>query len=170
MVWHLFLYLYCFSQHIGAYCVFLGLIAFLSTWLNKKNIFRSSMESKYYAMVFTTNELLWLRSSFSKLKLLIVTYPTLFRDSESAKCLVENPTQHTCNKLIKLDPHFIRDQVLQHQLLLTFLQCYCLLINFTLIGPKLWLRSLFWRGLLVFFNFYLLTQIPSVFLKYHKYP
>lgn len=55
---------------------------------------------------------------FSELHLVISTSPTLYCDNQNAQCLAQNLIQHVRTKYIELDQHFIRDQVLQNQLLL----------------------------------------------------
>jgi hypothetical protein len=93
------------------YCTFLG--TNIISWCSKKQhtISRSSTEAKYRAMTNTTAELTWLTYIFKDLRISLSHPPILYCDNISALYMTINHVFHARNKHIKLDYHFVREQV-----------------------------------------------------------
>ena len=95
----------------NGYAVYLG--KNLISWTSKKQptIARSSTESEYCALANSTAEIMWLRSLLSKLGFSSSNTATLWCDNVGVIYLCSNPVFHARTKHIKLDYHFIREQV-----------------------------------------------------------
>ncbi|XP_058217520.1 uncharacterized mitochondrial protein AtMg00810-like [Rhododendron vialii] len=100
------------------YGVFMG--HNLVSWCAKKQhtVARSSTEAEYRAMAQTASELVWLQQLFSELLIPSSTPHVLWCDNKSAIALACNPVYHARTKHIELDYHFIREQVLNNQVVL----------------------------------------------------
>lgn len=92
----------------------------LVSWCAKKQhtVARSSTEAEYRAMAQTASDLVWLQQLFSKLHIPSSTPHVLWCDNKSAIALACNPVFHARTKHIELDYHFIREQVLNRQIVL----------------------------------------------------
>lgn len=92
----------------------------LVSWCAKKQhtVARSSIEADYRAMAQTAGDLVWLQELFSELLILSSTPHVLWCDNKSAIALACNPVFHARTKHIEIDYHFIREQVLNHQIVL----------------------------------------------------
>lgn len=117
---------YCDSDWAGdpldrrstsGYGVFLGNC--LISWQAKKQpiVSRSSTEAEYRAMAFATAELYWLRMLFKDLQCSIKSTPQLWCDNMGALALASNPIFHARTKHVEVDYHFIREKVLNKDII-----------------------------------------------------
>ncbi|KAI5384774.1 hypothetical protein KIW84_071679 [Lathyrus oleraceus] len=88
--------------------------------LKQKVVSRSSIESEYRALADLAAEIAWTRSLLDELKLPLPRKPTLWCDNLSAKALASNPVMHARSKHIEIDVHYIRDQVLQNEIVVAY--------------------------------------------------
>jgi hypothetical protein len=101
--------------------VFLG--PCLVSWSAKKQavVSRSSTKAEYRAMSLTTAELFWLRMLFKELGIVLHTAPILWCDNVSALALASNLVYHARTKHIEVDYHFIREKVVNGDILVKFI-------------------------------------------------
>jgi hypothetical protein len=95
------------------YCVFLG--NSLISWRTKrqKTVSLSSVEAEYIAMTGTCCVLTWLRYLLTDLHMPVSDPITLFCDNQDALHIVKNHVFHERTRHIEMDCHFIRDKILQ---------------------------------------------------------
>jgi hypothetical protein len=95
----------------------------LVSWSAKKQtvVSRSSTEAEYRSLAITTAELFWLRMLFKDLGVSLPTAPVLWCDNISALALASNPIFHTRTKHIKVDYHFIREKVVNRDIVIKFI-------------------------------------------------
>jgi hypothetical protein len=107
-------------KSMAGQCVFLG--ETLISWSSRKQkvVSRSSTESEYKALADLAAEIAWIRSLLSELKLPLPRKPILWCDNLSAKALASNPVLHARSKHIEIDVHYIRDQVLQNEVVVAY--------------------------------------------------
>ena len=107
-------------KSMAGQCVFLG--GTLISWASRKQrvVSRSSTESEYRALADLAAEVAWIRSLLDELKLPMPRKPVLWCDNLSAKALASNPVMHARSKHIEIDVHYIRDQVLQDQVTISY--------------------------------------------------
>jgi histone deacetylase 1/2 len=107
-------------KSMAGQCVFLG--ETLVSWTSRKQrvVSRSSTESEYRALADLAAEVAWIRSLLEELKLPILRKPVLWCDNLSAKALASNPVMHARSKHIEIDVHYIRDQVLQNKITISY--------------------------------------------------
>jgi hypothetical protein len=93
------------------------------SWNAKKQavVSRSSTKAEYRALALTTAELFWLRMLFKELGIRLHQAPTLWCDNVSALALASNPVYHARTKHIEVDYHFIREKVVNGDILLKFI-------------------------------------------------
>jgi hypothetical protein len=105
----------------SGYGIFLG--NYLVSWSAKKQavVSRSSTEAEYRSMALTTAELFWLRMLFQELRISLAVAPVLWCDNVSALALASNPVFHARTKHIEVDYHFIREKVLNRDILIKFI-------------------------------------------------
>jgi hypothetical protein len=103
------------------FAVFLG--DCLISWSAKKQavVSRSSTEAEYRSLSTTTAELFWLRMLFKELGIPLSVAPVLWCDNVSALALASNPVFHARTKHIEVDYHFIREKVLNRDIILKFI-------------------------------------------------
>ena len=91
------------------YLAFLG--RNLASWSSRKQrtISRSSTEAEYEIVADATAELTWIKSLLHELQLQLSTY------------LAVNPVFHAQTKHVKIDYHFVREQVTSQQLRVGYL-------------------------------------------------
>lgn len=101
-------------------CVFLG--ETLVSWSSRKQnmVSRLSTESEYRALVDLAAEIAWIQSLLAELKLPLPRKPILWCDNLSAKALASNLVLHARSKHIEIDIHYIRDQVLQNEVVIAY--------------------------------------------------
>ncbi|KAL6334456.1 hypothetical protein AAG906_015649 [Vitis piasezkii] len=90
-------------------------------YAKQPTIARSSTESEYRALANSTVEIMWLQSLLSKLGFSSSNPATLWCDNVGAIYLCSNPVFHARTKHIKLDYHFIREQVQQRNIQVRFI-------------------------------------------------
>jgi hypothetical protein len=105
----------------SGFCIFLG--NNLISWSAKKQtvVSRSSTESEYRSLAFTTAELFWIRMLLKELHVFLPTPPILWCDNVIALALASNPVFHARTKYIEVDYYFIREKVLNGDIVLQFI-------------------------------------------------
>ena len=101
--------------------IFLG--PCLVSWSAKKQhvVALSSTEAEYQAMAITTADLYWIRMLLKDLHVPLVSPPTLWCDNVGALALASNPVFHARTKHIEVDYHFIREKVVNKDMVLRFI-------------------------------------------------
>ncbi|CAM8989726.1 unnamed protein product [Rhodiola kirilowii] len=99
----------CRSQH--GFAIYFG--GNLISWSSRKQkvVARSSTEAEYRAIAFAAAELIWLQQLLQEMDVHIQQPPILLCDNLSATFLTANPVFHQRSKHIKIDYHFVREQV-----------------------------------------------------------
>ena len=108
-------------RSIGGYDIFLGLNLVSRSSNKQKVVSRSSAQSKYHVLAYATLEIIWIQSILQEICLFSSSPPLLWCDNKSTAHLAANPVFHARIKLIELDLHFIRDQVLHKQLVIQYI-------------------------------------------------
>jgi len=72
---------------------------------------QSSAEAEYRGVANVVSESCWLRNLLLEPHCPIHKTTLVYCDNVSAIYLSENPVQHQCTKHIKMDIHFVREQV-----------------------------------------------------------
>jgi hypothetical protein len=88
------------------------------SWKTKKQhtVARSSAEAKYHSMASTTCELKWIKEVLSSLGVSHSMPIQLYCDSQATLHIAKNHVFHGRTKHIDVDCHFIRDEILRHNL------------------------------------------------------
>jgi len=105
----------------SGFCIFLG--SSLISWSSKKQnvVSRSSTEAEYRSLAHTTAELFWIRMLLKELHVFLPTPPILWCDNVIALALASNPVFHARTKYIEVDYYFIREKVLNGDIVLQFI-------------------------------------------------
>lgn len=91
----------------------------ISWWSRKQTVVaRSSTVAEYRSLAQVTSELLWIQSLLCELSIPFST-PLVFCDNQSAISLAHNPVLHARTKHMTLDLFFVREKVLNKQLVVT---------------------------------------------------
>jgi len=108
----------------GGYGVFLGFS--LISWHAKKQpvVSRSSTEAEYCSLAVTTAKLYWLRMLFRELQVRLLTPPKIWCDNMGAIALASNPIYHARTKHVKVDYHFIRENVLHKDIAINYISTH----------------------------------------------
>jgi hypothetical protein len=108
-------------RSITGFTVFLG--DCLIAWSAKKQVVvsRSSTEAKYRSLSITTAELFWIRMLLKEIQVYLAAPPVLWCDNISVIALAFNPMFHARTKHIEVDYHFVREKVLNRDILLKFI-------------------------------------------------
>jgi len=95
----------------------------LVSWSAKKQpvVSRSSTKSEYRALSITTCELFWLYMLFKELGVPLPVVPVIWCDNISALALASNPVFHARTKHIEVDYHFVREKVVNGDILIKFI-------------------------------------------------
>jgi hypothetical protein len=75
-------------------------------------------------LAITIAEVYWLRMLFCEIKFSLSTTPTIWCDNLSALALASNLVYHARTKHIEIDYHFVREKVLNHDILLKFISAH----------------------------------------------
>ncbi|RZB76459.1 Retrovirus-related Pol polyprotein from transposon RE1 [Glycine soja] len=102
---------------LGA-CIFLG--PNLVPWWAKNQVLvaKSTTEAEYRSLTQVTSEILWLESLLKELHIPFDT-PLIFYDNQSSIALAHNPVLHACTKHMELDIFFVREIVLNKDLVVS---------------------------------------------------
>ena len=105
----------------SAYVVFHG--ANPISWSSKKQktVARSSTDSEYRALASASSEVYWLQCLLRELEHPLPSTPRIWCDNVSATYLAANPVFHSRSKHLELDFHFVRDQVRQKHLIVSYI-------------------------------------------------
>lgn len=92
------------------------------SWSAKKQstVARSSTEAEYRAMGQTAADIVWIQQLLTELHTSLPSPPILWCDNRYAMALASNSMFHARTKHIEIDYHFIREQILAHNLVLQF--------------------------------------------------
>ena len=82
---------------------------------------RSNTEAEYRSLAITTAEVFWIRMLFQEIRIPLFTIPTIWCDNVSALALASNPIYHARTKHIEVDYHFVREKVLNRDIVLKFI-------------------------------------------------
>jgi hypothetical protein len=85
---------------------------------------RSSTEAEYRSLSITTAELFWIRMLFRELRVSLSIPPVLWCDNIGALALASNPVFHARTKHIEVDYHFVREKVLNRDILIKFINTH----------------------------------------------
>jgi hypothetical protein len=101
--------------------VFLG--DCLISWSAKKKpvVSWSSIEVEYRSLSINIVELFWIRMLFKEIKIYLVVPPVLWCDNIGAQALAINPIFHARPKHMEVDYYFVREKVLNRDILLKFI-------------------------------------------------
>ena len=99
------------SRSLTGYCVFLG--DSLISWKTKKQkvVSKSSTEAEYRSMSQTTSELVWIEALLNDLCVQVPQPIHLHCDNKSAQYIAEHTVFQERTKHLKLDCHYVREQV-----------------------------------------------------------
>lgn len=102
------------------YCVLLGSSPI--SWCAKKHttVARSSTEAEYRSLAHTTVEFSWLRLLFKDLQIFRSTCPTIWCDNVLAISLASNPMFHACTRHEEVNYHFVREKVLNKDIVVQY--------------------------------------------------
>ena len=115
------------------------------TWSAKKQsvVSRSSTKVEYRFFAITTIELYWLRMLLKDLGIYLYHPPILWCDNVSALALASNPIFHARTKHIEVDYHFVREKVLNRDMIIKYISTLNQLADlFTKSLPSPWFHAL----------------------------
>jgi transposase InsO family protein len=106
------------------YGIYLG--PCLISWAAKKQavVAKSSTEAEYRSMALTVAEMYWLRMLLKELHIVLHVMPCLWVDNIGALSLASNPVYHARTKHIEVDYHFIREKILNKDLVAKYISTY----------------------------------------------
>ena len=111
-------------QSTSGFAIFLGNCLVSSSAKKQSVVSRSSTKAEYWSLAITTAELFWLRMLFKDLGVSLPTAPVLWCDNISTLALASNPIFHACTKHIKVDYHFIREKVVNRDIVIKFINSF----------------------------------------------
>ncbi|KAK5793532.1 hypothetical protein PVK06_034682 [Gossypium arboreum] len=93
------------------FCVYYGHTPI--SWCSKKQqvVSRSTAEAEYRSLAAAANDVAWLTSLLTELKLSSVDPPTVWCDNSSVVAIAANPVLHSKFKHVELDLFFVREKV-----------------------------------------------------------
>ncbi|XP_019432502.1 PREDICTED: uncharacterized protein LOC109339501 [Lupinus angustifolius] len=97
-------------KFVSGACLFVG--PNLVTWWSKKQqiVSRSSTEAEYRSLALAAQEMIWIESLLSELKI-PHQIPLILCDNLSTVSMSHNPVLHNKTKHIELDLFFVRDRI-----------------------------------------------------------
>ncbi|CAH9127826.1 unnamed protein product [Cuscuta epithymum] len=100
-------------RSLSGYCIFLG--DSLVSWKTKKQktVSKSTAESEYRSMSYTTSEMVWLHELLKDLRVSVPLPIPLHCDNKAAQYIAANPVFHEKTKHLKIDCHYVRDKLLE---------------------------------------------------------
>lgn len=103
----------------------------LISWSSKKQttVSWSSTESEYRFLAVASTELIWLQYLLTELKATLSQPPILWCDNLGTTYLASNPMFHARTKHVKIDFHFVREQVASNSLQIRFISTHDQLAN-----------------------------------------
>nr|CAN83704.1 hypothetical protein VITISV_004174 [Vitis vinifera] len=81
---------------------------------------RSSIEVEYCVLAHASTKVAWLRSIFSELGISLVNTPVIWCDNQGVSVLAANPVFHSRMNHIEVDVHYVREQVLDKKLVVSY--------------------------------------------------
>lgn len=78
---------------------------------------RSSTEAEYKSLAHASADISWVQMLLKDLHVSLISTPTLWCDNISAIALASNPVFHARTKHIEVDYHYVRDKVVNRELL-----------------------------------------------------
>ena len=93
------------------------------SWRSKKqsSVALSTAEAEYIALSSATQEAMWLRQLLSSLKDFPLSEPTIiYEDNQSTICMAKNNQSHGRSKPVDIKFHFVREQVEQQTIKVTY--------------------------------------------------
>ena len=106
------------EKNTSGYCLFLRPNLISQSSSKQKIVSRSNAESEYRSLTFLTTEIVQVQSLLKELCIAQTQPPLVWCDNKSATALAANPIFHACTKNNELYLHFIRDKVLQRDLVI----------------------------------------------------
>ncbi|KAJ1685430.1 hypothetical protein LUZ63_016820 [Rhynchospora breviuscula] len=105
----------------SAFCIYLG--PNLISWSSKKQptVSKSSTEAEYRSLALAGAELIWVQYILHELHITLPQPPVLWCDNIGATYLASNPMFHARTKHVEIDFHFIRERVVNKQLVVKFI-------------------------------------------------
>ncbi|KAJ4774690.1 Gag/pol [Rhynchospora pubera] len=105
----------------SAFCIYLG--PNLISWSSKKQptVSKSSTEAEYRSLALAGAELAWVQYILKELHITLSQPPVLWCNNIGATYLASNPMFHARTKHVEIDFHFIRERVVNKQLLVKFI-------------------------------------------------
>ena len=91
----------------------------LISWCAKKQgvVSRSSTEAEYQSMALATAEAYWIRMLIKEFQLYLYSPPIIWCDNIGALTLASNPVFHARTKQVEIDYHFMREKVVNKDIL-----------------------------------------------------
>jgi hypothetical protein len=101
----------------SGFSIFLG--NNLISWYAKKQgvVSRSSTEAEYRSMALATAEAYWIRMLIKEFQLYLYSPPIIWCDNIGALILASNPVFHARTKQVEIDYHFMREKVVNKDIL-----------------------------------------------------
>lgn len=103
------------------YIVYLGRNPISWSSRKQRTIARSSTEAEYRAIAATTAEVLWVQNLLRELGHTPTTKPALYCDNMGATYVAANPKFHSKMKHLGLDYHFVRENVQNQNLRVSYI-------------------------------------------------
>ncbi|KAM6578484.1 hypothetical protein CsatB_030321 [Cannabis sativa] len=101
----------------SGFCIYLG--PNIVSWSSKKQktVSRSSSEAEYRSLANATADLVWIQALLTEIGIHLQHVPVIWCDNQSAVLMAANPIMHSRTKHIELDLYFVRERVINKQLL-----------------------------------------------------
>ncbi|KAE8655314.1 Coatomer subunit epsilon-1 [Hibiscus syriacus] len=112
-------------RSIFGYCVYLG--SHLLSWSSRKqrSVSRSTVEAEYRSLADTTAEVLWVKAVLDDMNVELSQTPVIWCDNTNTVAMAANPVLHAKVKHVDLDVHFVREKVMDKQLIVNYVPANC---------------------------------------------